>query len=330
MAKTVDEAFEIFMDEKVNPSHSEIESAIKSQKHITDVIDSYDGDDFFHLCKEYNEQFGSFARGTKKKKIDDLDLMFGMMGLNAAYDGSDPWYDVRIYGDKYDDQQKSCMDENGLLNSRLVLNKFRDRLAITYTTSDNPSRNGEAVTLSLTNWTIDVVPCFFTKMDENGRCFYLIPNGCGNWQKTDPTIDRRIVNSLDKKHNNRLLPLIRLCKKWNEVKKIKTLPSYLLETILVNFASEQDSLSQWIDSNFLDALEYLEKNISKPIFDMKGIQGDISYCLGPLDRLKIAQRAQDDVDKIYDAQEAEFDIKDQEKAINLWREIFGQEFPTYG
>ena len=330
MAKTVDEAFEKFMDEKVNPSLSEIESAFKSQNYVIDIIDSYDGNDFFHLCKEYNEQFGSFARGTKKKKIDDIDLMFGIMGLNASYDGTDPWYNVRIYGDKYDNQQKNCMDENGLLNSRLVLNKFRDKLADTYTTSDNPSRNGEAVTLSLTNWTIDVVPCFFTKIDGNGRCYYLIPNGCGNWQKTDPTIDRRIVNSLDKKHNNRLLPLIRLCKKWNEVKKVKTLPSYLLETILVNFASEQESLSQWIDSNFLDALEYLEKNISKPIFDMKGIQGDISYCLGPLDRLKIAQRAQDDVDKIYDAQEAEFDIKDQEKAINLWREIFGQEFPTYG
>ena len=330
MAKSVDAAFDEFMRKCVNPSKTEVDAAIKSQSHIIDVIKTYDGDDFFHLCEEYNEQFGSFARGTKKKKIDDIDLMFGMMGLNASYDENDPWYNVRIYGDEYDDQQKSCMDENGLLNSRLVLNKFRNRLADTYTTSDNPSRNGEAVTLSLTNWTIDVVPCFFTKLDEKGRCYYLIPNGCGNWQKTDPRIDRNVVKSLNAKLGHFLLPLIRLCKVWNEVKKVKTLPSYLLETILVDFARQQDELGRWIDLNFLDALEFLCEAILKPVYDTKGIQEDISCCLSPLDRLKIAQRAKEDIDKIYDAQEAEFDDYDHEKAIKLWGEIFGEDFPTYG
>ena len=122
---------------------------------------------------------------------------------------------------------------------------------------------------------------------------------------------------------------MRLCKKWNEVKKIKTLPSYLLETIVVNFAQQQNELSKWVDLNFLEVLEYLSDSIFKPVYDMKGIQDDISYCLGPLDRLKIAQRALDDIDKIYDAQEAEFDYKNHKIAISLWHEIFGEDFPTY-
>ena len=330
MAKMVDEAFNIFMKDVVNPTDAEIASAVQNQQRVIDVIKGYDGNNFFHLCEEYNEKFGSFARGTKKGKIDDVDLMFGMMGLDATYNGTDPWYNVRIYGDWRDYQQKSCMDETGILNSRIVLNKFRDRLAETYTTSKNPSRNGEAVTLSLTDRTIDVVPCFFTKVDEFGHCYYLIPNGCGNWQKTDPRIDRKIVKDLNVKLRGRLLPLIRLCKKWNEVKKIKTLPSYLLETIVVNFAQQQDELSEWIDWNFLDVLEYLKDSIFKPVYDTKGIQDDISYCLGPLDRLKISQRAKDDIEKIYEAREAELDDNDYEKAINLWCEIFGEDFPTYG
>jgi hypothetical protein len=55
-------------------------------------------------------------------------------------------------------------------------------------------RNQEAVTLQLKSyeWNYDIIPCFYANDD-----FYLIPDGNGNWKKTDPRIDAQRMTTVD-------------------------------------------------------------------------------------------------------------------------------------
>lgn len=331
MAKTVKNAFDEFMRDSVNLDPQDVSDAKESKDYLIKIISGYDSDDFFHLCQDFNEEFGSFARKTKMGILDDIDMMFGIAADGATYNSNDNWQNVRVYGNHRVKQHQECMDEKtGLLNSRLVLNKFKDRLGQTYSTSDHPVRDGEAVRLDLTyDWSFDIVPCFQTVKESDGRNYFLIPNGYGGWKKTDPKKDRDFIQQVDQKHNGKVRPLIRLCKKWFEVKKFETPMSYLIETMVAKHCASKDVLCNRIDYNFINFLIDLPNVVNSQIMDMKKIQGDIND-LSKKNRDKISERAKADQSKVYDIYKARNEEKYPEYVINLWGEIFGQEFPTNG
>lgn len=326
MAKTVKNAFDEFMRDSVNLDPQDVFDAKESKDHLIKIISGYDSDDFFHLCQGFNEEFGSFARKTKMGIQDDIDMMFGLSADGATYEPSNNWKDIKVYGNSHIKEQKECMNlETGLLNSRLVLNKFKDRLGRTYSTSDHPVRDGEAVRLDLTyDWSFDVVPCFHTVQN-----FFLIPNGKGGWKKTDPREDRKVVRDIDSKHYGKVLPLIRLCKKWFEVKKFETPMSYLIETMVVRYCESMNMLDPRIRIRFANFLQYLPSLVSSPIDDMKKIQGNINN-LDIENRSAICNRAKNDFKNAQYALHLELKYGLNKEAINLWREIFGEDFPTYG
>ena len=191
-------------------------------------------------------------------------------------------------------------------------------------------RNGEAVVLDLVSkdWSFDIVPCFHTVTEYDGRAYYLIPNGSGNWKKTDPNKDRDHVIATNQSKDGRVLELIRLIKRWNKTRNAKTMPSYLLETMIINHADSVDELSQWIDYRFRDALKYVADNVRLPVYDMKQIQGDINS-LDFSERIILQVKAQSDYEKACLAWELEKNGNHKD-AIKKWGEIFGGEFPVYG
>lgn len=330
MALTVDEAFSEYMNDYVNLDPNVVEAANKSKNNLLENIHNFSNDNFFHLCPKYDIQFGSFSRKTKCRELDDIDLMIGISADGATYNDNYGWENVIIYASEYNKIQQNCSDKNGYLNSTAVRDLFKSKLS--YLSDYNRSDlhcNGEAVNLNLISkdWAFDIVPCFHTAKDENGESFYLIPNKDGNWKKTNPKRDQFLINYIDIQKQGKLRPLIRLCKKWNKYKKMVTLESYLLETMLYNFGSDEE-MKYSLKFIFLDALEYLANHIYSSVYDMKGIQGDINT-LSYEDKKKIAQKCIDEHDKCIDALSLEFEDKNQKKAIEKWREIFGEDFPDY-
>lgn len=332
MATTVDNAFSEFMKEKVNLDADVVSSARKSRDNLLDNIDEFDNkDNFFDLHKPFNVHFGSFARKTKCRELDDIDLMIGIAASGSTYNSDDPWNNVRITTGTENQAQKDCTREDGTLNSTQVINKFKKKLEnVREYTKSEVNKRGEAVVLNLKSkdWSFDIVPCFHTATENDGRSYYLIPNGTGNWKKTDPLKDKEHVTNTNQEKEGRVLELIRLCKKWNKVKNATTIPSYLLETMIINHCDEKDELSQWIDCRFRDALKYIEEHISYAVYDMKEIQGDINS-LDVIERQTLKQKAKTDYDKACEAISFETKDKDHKKSINKWREIFGGDFPEY-
>lgn len=332
MANTVNNAFSEFMTQVVNLDKDVVSTARKSRDNLLENISEFDdAADFFDLCQDYNVHFGSFARKTKCRELDDIDLMIGIAANGATYNSSDPWDNVRITPSTTNSAQKNCMNIDGTLNSTKVSNKFKKKLEEVreYSHSD-VRRSGEAIVLNLKSkdWSFDIVPCFHTVVESDGRSYYLIPNGKGNWKKTDPLKDKEHVTSANQNKDGRLLELIRLVKKWNKVKNATTISSYLLETMMVSYADSVDELEKYIDFRFKNALKYISDNILAPVYDMKGIQGDINT-LPYSDRLSLQSKADADYTRACIAWEYEKEGK-QKEAINQWCKILGGDFPTYG
>ena len=108
-----------------------------------------------------------------------------------------------------------------------------------------------------------------------------------------------------------------------------SIPSYMLEAMVLNYCETKSDFSPYVDMKFKDLLYYLQQNIYGNVNDPKGIQGNINN-LTSGQKQSIYQRSYSDYNKAYLALYAETQEKDQAKAIRLWREILGGDFPTYG
>lgn len=331
MATTVNASFEEFMKDYVNLDPEDTKKARKSKDNLLENIKDFNNDDeFFHLWTDINIQFGSFARRTKIRPLDDIDLMIGLSGDGATYIER-TWDNITINTSSSIRGQKDCMRDDGTLNSIQVLNKFKSKLSsLSDYSRSELKRSQEAIVLNLKSkdWSYDIVPCFQTAADYNNRTYYLIPDGKGNWKKTDPRRDRDYVTNVNQDKDGRLLELIRLAKKWNTVKNAKTMPSYLLETMVVRYAESTTELSAAIDFRFKDFMKYLYENIFYPVADLKDIQGNINT-LSYEERDSIKYVAERDYNKALEAWNFE-SRKEIKKAIDKWREILGSDFPTYG
>lgn len=333
MATTVNTAFSEFIRDKVNLDSEKTKTARCSRNNLIDNIHKLDeNDDFFNLYNDVDIAFGSFARGTKIRPLDDIDIMIGISADGTTYSEYTDRIELLVNSEP-SAQKQCCNSGTNELNSTKVINKFISELEkISDYKKSELHKNGAAVTLQLKSyeWNFDVVPCFFTKEDIFKRTYYIIPDGKGNWQKTDPRKDRDNVTRINQKQSGRVLDTIRLSKYWNRRPTMPSMSSYAFECLLLQyFDSKTDIVSEYIDLRFRDILLYVANNIFNPINDPKGIQGNLNT-LTYDEMLKIYNRAKSDYGKAVDAVNAELNDKDQKKAIEKWGEILGSDFPTYG
>ncbi|MBN2896135.1 MAG: hypothetical protein JXK05_09635 [Campylobacterales bacterium] len=328
MATTVNGAFTEFNRDYVNLDSERTKTARKSRNWLIEQLCKLPTKilDFPFLYDEKHIKFGSFARNTKIRELDDIDLLL-------AFKASGATYTEYSYGKEYvihvpeDAKYLWPMCDDGILNSRKLINKLVSGLSeIEHYKKADIHRRQEAATLSLTSyeWNFDIVPAFFTTAD-----FYLIPDGSGNWKATDPRVDQTNVSSVNQKHNGKILQIIRTLKYWQKRPTMPTMSSYLFEIMILNFYDSKYEVSEYIDFELRDFWSHLENAIYNPVMDPKGFQGDINTH-GWYDRQKISEKAKESYDKAKQAISFETNDQDMRKAIAKWREIFGSDFPQYG
>ncbi len=328
MAKTVNEAFNIFNKDIVNLDPDKTKVGRNSRNWLLDQLISLPNkvDDFPRLYEKVHINYGSFARNTKIRPLDDIDLIL-------AFTAEGTTYTTITYGKRYKlnvpeqatHLSKLC-NEDGTLNSIKLVNKIVSSLnRIEQYKSAEKHRKQEAATLNLSSyeWVFDIVPAFYT---DTG--YYVIPDGEGEWKATDPRIDQERINLINKKYDGNVLQLIRTLKFWNVRALMTTVPSYLFETIILNFVESQEKVSNFIDVNLINFWLYLKSAINNDVDDPKGFQGNLNT-LSYSEKVSISSKANDSYLKGYDAFKIETEEKNQSKAIYKWREIFGDKFPSY-
>ncbi len=333
MALTVIQAFNEFMREQVDLEPSNVTQAKNSRSWLLEKIETFPKNDFSFpsLYSEKNIFFGSFSRGTKKKPLDDIDIMIALWADSSTYfeNASSTTIEVTNPNSRL---KKLCFDGTNNLNSIKVVNKIVSSLKeIPQYSRSDIKRNQEAAVLRLNSydWDFDIIPCFFTSADSLGRTFYLIPDGKGSWKKTDPRIDHNLCKTIDDKHDNNVRRLIRIMKYWNKRPTMPSMGSYLLETLILNYyKSKHYTTSEFVDLEIPSLLEYIGTHILSDVQDPKAIQGNINS-LDIEERIKIAIRANIDKTKA-DAARSYESATELKASINKWRDIFGEGFPKHG
>jgi len=332
MVKTVNEAFSVFLRDYVNLDPDETQRARNSRDWLLSQIHLFPHKDasFPRFYSEKDIFFGSFPRRTKKRPLDDIDMMIALGAEGGVYHELTDRIEIYISQSAYK-LKALCFDNTTTLSSRKVINKFISLLKqIPQYEKADIKRNMEAATLNLKSypWTFDLVPCFFTQKDWLNRDYYLIPDGQGHWKKTDPRIDRNRVTEINQLHDGNVLNVIRLMKDWNKRPTMPSMSPYLVENMILDFYSTQyTKASRYVDLEVPKVLQYIQTSIFYPVNDPKGIQGNINQ-LSREDQDKISKRAYLDYLKASEALALETK-GDHKFAIAKWGEIFGLNFPTY-
>lgn len=331
MPTTVNDAFSDFLKKTVNLDTEQTKKARSSRDWLLLQIEKFQNDTTFPKSySEKNIHFGSFARRTKRRPLDDIDLMIGLSAQGGYYNEYADKIEIIIQDNT--NLKSFCNDNSNVLNSKKLINKFVSKLEnVEHYKKSDIKRNQEAATLNLTSydWVFDIVPCFFTTPDAYDKTYYLIPNGTGNWKKTDPRIDKERTTTINQNHDGNVLNVIRIIKYWNKRPTMPSMSSYLLETMILDYYEPRtNKASKFVDLEIPSILEHIQTYVLYDVNDPKGIQGNINN-LSWEDKVKISNRAKNDKELAKEARQFETG-GDHEKSIKKWIEIFDNDFPKYG
>jgi len=200
-------------------------------------------------------------------------------------------------------------DEYGNLpNPQSVLTKFKNYLNGLNDYKDKVKQDRPCVTIELSNKSFDILPSF-----EQATGGYLIPNyDLKSWTYSYP---EKLTNDLDSVHklrNYKIKPTIKAVKYWNRENN-KLIPSYHIEEVAINtfqindFSNYEESIRLW----FNNAEYYLQSSKFKST-------DEHTAAINKIKKVK---------DKLNDAKK-KYDLGNEGEAMQIWKDIFGREFPT--
>ncbi len=287
MAKTIKSAFEAF---KSNLEITDLQTQTVStrQKNVRAVIEA-------DLTVLDSFLTGSYCRSTMIAPLAkaDIDIFFVLHSQYYEKDG-----------------QASLLDR-----VKRVLRKE-------YKTPDI-SRDGQAVTITFSDFKVDVVPGF----NRQGGG-YLIPNTQGRtWISTNPKEHERLSSEHNKAHSYDLVPLEKMLKCWN--RQIGGhFRSFHLEVLAWHIFS-----GVTISSFSSGARYFFDKGrtlVTQKNPDPAGYGGDIGYYINTAEAIEsAASRFTTAYNRAIKAEEYERNGKIA-SAIEEWQKIFGDYFPSYG
>lgn len=325
---TTAQAFEDFRRSKVDLNPNKVKKARQSRVYLQEQLTAAKNNDpDFPRITDSFVPFGSFARRTKVRPLDDIDLLVMLNGQDAQF-VQDSWdiYTFLVSTTSDFSPLRPYVDEHGRVNSTRILNHFKSGLKnIPNYQKSEIKRTGAAVVLNLKSyeWAFDIVPALPAGDGSGSTDYHLIPDGNGNWIRTDPRIDQELVTSANQIQNGYLLPLIRLIKYWNVRSRVAPrLASYHLETLLINaFRSGYPAIESTIRWSVPCAFQQIASHVMYTCPDPKGLGPNLDEGMTWETREKIRDAANDR------AQYATYALQyeqqgDHEEAIKWWGYVF--------
>ena len=327
----INSAFRKFQQDHVDLPSDESQKAKASRAFLIEQIGSVPSEKGFHMLAAYAPiNYGSFARRTKLRPLDDIDLLLPVVGRGTEATVSpngnytywlkikDPDAPLAVYSDPY-----------SYVNSTKVINAIKSELskAKHYKKADI-KKNGEAVTMELAsyNWVFDIVPAVPITDGKGGAAYYLIPDGFGNWKATDPRIDDNRINSIDAAHNGAFRQICRLLKYWNNRSVKPRLPSYYFETVVYNtfLGGQIKSPPQAVRDFFAAAPAILSQSCPDP----KGLGPNLDVDIEWTEKQKVITSMSDASKAAQTAIGLGWVHGYEQSAIAKWKTIFGPAFGT--
>ena len=203
-----------------------------------------------------------------------------------------------------------------------LLDRVRTILKREYPETPKISRNGQAVTITFTDFMVDVVPSYNRKGGG-----YLIPDSqAGAWISTNPDSHKNHVSNANKVHDGDLVPLIKMLKGWNRCIK-GAFVSFYLELMAAELLKNVNISSYSSGVRFV--LGKGVERVKTKIKDPSGYGGHINP-LGSVSTVKDAvSRFTTAYNRAVKAEQLEKNGR-TDLAFAEWRKIFPRYFPAYG
>lgn len=340
--KTVKAAFKKFQSKIVDLERSTTNKGLASRdylfKQIKKLVKNHS--DFPPLKGNYIP-FGSFARKTKIRPLNDIDilLLLNERGINVeiSYKQKASDYGVnmtavcRVKITDASSPLQAFADNKGYVNSIKILNRIKHHLAyVTNYQKADKNRRMQAVTLNLKShpWTFDIVPAIPIYDYSDKVTHFLIPDGYGNWIRTNPKIDAQNITSANTQHKGELLPALRFLKYWNERKHKPSLASYYFETLVVQtfkYAPRITSYPAALEYFFQHCISFIMSSCPDPKRLGEALDANVKWDT----KQKIIKALRSAASHANHAIIAE-SKNDHKTAIYWWKKVFGSEFPDYG
>jgi hypothetical protein len=222
MPYTVWGGFDKFQKDVIDLAPDQVRRARASRDYLSDQLKACSiRDASFPRVTEDALPYGSFARSTKVCPLDDVDMLMIVSGGGTREE--EKWGltgECRLRITNSDAALAAFEDEEDedYVNSTRILYRVRNQLSLvpSYSKADI-HKNMQAVKLKLLSytWSFDIVPAVPIGDASGNRLYFLIPNGYGDWLRTDPRRDKRRLSTMSGWHNNKLRPVLRLLKYWN-------------------------------------------------------------------------------------------------------------------
>lgn len=331
MPRTVGVAFQEFQSNCVNLSRLDYEEARSSRNFLKSKINNFPliYDDFPNLVVSQNLDFGSLARHTRIIPLDDIDFITCMHAEGSSYRDVEGVLKLTVPATS---RLNRYLDSDGYLSSIRIIERFKSAIKTIHQYSESDvKRRGEAVVLNLKTrpWNFDIVPGFMGNSGWPSDTFYVIPNGTGHWKKTDPRIDKARTTNVNVLHDGNVLNVIRTIKFWQRRTTMTSIPSYVIETIVLDYYENRHTkASHRTEYELFGILRYISSAIMSPIPDPTGIEYDMNTYSQQV-KEKIRDRANLDALRCLHAQMLESQGK-HEEAIREMILVFGPSFPSYG
>jgi len=284
---TVARGFEV-LRERLEITDLQATAVSTRQRNVRDALEK-------RLVVDDHFLTGSYMRNTMIAPLNEADVDLFMV-MNDQY--------FRTDGQAY------------------ILDKVRGVLLETYPLTPNISRDGQAVTITFTDFKVDVVPAF-TGVSSG----YLIPNTIRNeWISTDPRKHITLWSEANKAHNGDLVPLIKMIKGWNK-QHGDLFYSFHLECLILKI------LTNVTISDFPSAVCYVfdkaRTAVTDIVFDPVSFTNTGKYLDTQSKIDAVVSRLETAYTRAKNAEEctARGNIDD---AYYYWRLIFGDYFPAYG
>ena len=160
MPYTVNACFEKFRKDVVDLDPEQTKTARASRDFVYKNLESLSQKGLLpKLYSDMNLNFGSFERKTKKRELDDVDMMVCLSGIGGSYNTVKQNELYRVTFDNSIPVIKDCVEYDGSLNSRKVVNLLIKALdQVEHYKSAEKHRDHEAARLQLVSypWNFDI------------------------------------------------------------------------------------------------------------------------------------------------------------------------------
>jgi hypothetical protein len=154
----------------------------------------------------------------------------------------------------------------------------------------------------------------------------LIPDGTGEWQRTDPRIDSQLVIRQHAQSNQLFRPLCRLLKYWNKRTSKPVLSSYYIEILVLRVF--QNRIITSLKQGVLDFFTYAPALLYQGCLDPKGLGRHLDAEVDLQTKLKVGGAMQG-AQKAVRAAMVLGSVRGMERyELENWRKVFGPEYGT--